>query len=71
MGSTNLCNHLLKKHTKVYNKAIGKHNWPYKSSMQVNKASTHKVIDVSRQDIPPYSHKVLVEFLTCFIVADD
>jgi len=45
--------------------------WDYTRTMEMNDASAHNVRDAIRQVLPPFSLQVFLEYLVCFIVADD
>ena len=70
-ASSNLWNHLRKRHAEEYDQAVVDNKWDYTRTTDMNDASAHNASDAIRRVLPPFSPQVFLEYLVRFIVADD
>jgi hypothetical protein len=69
-GKTNCHNHLLTCHAAIYDKTIWEKKWPYCLSTEKPGAKTI-VGELCKCALPPFTLELFIEYLVCFIVANN
>jgi hypothetical protein len=70
-GTTNCRKYLLsKKHVAIYDKTVQEKNWPYPLSTD-NPNNKTTVGELCKHALPWFTLDTFIEYLVCFIVADD
>ena len=69
-GKLNCRKHLRSRHTAIYDKTIQEKNWPYRL-LDENPGDKTTFGQLRARALPQFTLKSFIEYLVCFIVADD
>ena len=61
--------HLRLQHAAIYDEAVLKNKWPYRLSTEDPLKAT--LGQLRKSALPPFSSRSFIDYLVCFVVADD
>jgi hypothetical protein len=67
-GKSNCRNHLIKKHSAIYDRTVQEKGWGFRLSTEKPGART---TGLPKRPLPPFTLDSFIEYLVRFIVADD
>jgi hypothetical protein len=67
-GKTNCRNHLIRKHSAVYDQTVQEKQWPFRLS---NEKRGAKTAGLPKRVVPRFTLDLFIEYLVRFIVAND